>query len=64
MIPNKPSWKKVTLPRSPPSRQSGEEVVASIGINPPLRVLDLACAHGTTAVRAEFLPEPRPGENT
>jgi SAM-dependent methyltransferase len=31
-------------------RQSGEEVVASIGINPPLRVLDLGSGDGTTAV--------------
>jgi ubiquinone/menaquinone biosynthesis C-methylase UbiE len=31
-------------------RQSGEEVVASIGINPPLSVLDLGSGDGTTAV--------------
>ena len=31
-------------------RQSGEEVVESIGIDPPVRVLDLGCGDGTTAV--------------
>jgi ubiquinone/menaquinone biosynthesis C-methylase UbiE len=31
-------------------RESGEDVVASIGINPPVRVLDLGCGDGTTAI--------------
>src|SRR4029077_12794147 len=31
-------------------RQSGEAVVESLGITPPLRVLDLGCGDGTTAV--------------
>lgn len=31
-------------------RQSGEAVVESIGINPPLRALDLGCGDGTTAI--------------
>jgi ubiquinone/menaquinone biosynthesis C-methylase UbiE len=31
-------------------RQSGEVVVESLGIKPPLRVLDLGCGDGTTAV--------------
>ena len=31
-------------------RQSGEAVVESIGIDPPLRALDLGCGDGTTAV--------------
>ena len=31
-------------------RESGEAVVQSIGIEPPLRVLDLGCGDGTTAV--------------
>jgi ubiquinone/menaquinone biosynthesis C-methylase UbiE len=31
-------------------RESGEAVVKSLGIKPPLRVLDLGCGDGTTAV--------------
>src|SRR5271170_8026429 len=31
-------------------RQSGEAVVQSLGIRPPLRALDLGCGDGTTAV--------------
>jgi ubiquinone/menaquinone biosynthesis C-methylase UbiE len=31
-------------------RESGEAVVKSLGITPPLRVLDLGCGDGTTAV--------------
>ena len=31
-------------------RQSGEAVVKSLGVTPPLRVLDLGCGDGTTAV--------------
>src|SRR4029079_12846526 len=31
-------------------RQSGEAVAQSLGIMPPLRVLDLGCGDGTTAV--------------
>src|SRR5438067_11451029 len=31
-------------------RQSGEAVVKSLGITTPLRVLDLGCGDGTTAV--------------
>src|SRR6266404_4579554 len=31
-------------------RQSGEAVVESLGITPPLRALDLGCGDGTTAV--------------
>src|SRR6476661_3825436 len=31
-------------------RESGEAVVKSLGIQPPLRVLDLGCGDGTTAV--------------
>jgi SAM-dependent methyltransferase len=31
-------------------RQSGEVVVQSLGITPPLKVLDLGCGDGTTAV--------------
>jgi ubiquinone/menaquinone biosynthesis C-methylase UbiE len=31
-------------------RQSGEAVIQSMAITPPLRVLDLACGDGTTAI--------------
>ncbi len=36
-------------------RQSGEAVVASLGISPPLRALDLGCGDGTTAVPLALL---------
>ncbi len=36
-------------------RQSGEALVQSIGIAPPLRVLDLGCGDGTTAVPVAHL---------
>ena len=51
MNPNKALWQKGDFTRIAAfMRQSGEAVVASIGINPPLRVLDLGCGDGTTAV--------------
>ena len=31
-------------------RESGEAVVESLGVKPPLRVLDLGCGDGTTAL--------------
>src|SRR6266487_2610450 len=36
-------------------RQSGEAVVKSLGITTPLRVLDLGCGDGTTAVPLALL---------
>jgi ubiquinone/menaquinone biosynthesis C-methylase UbiE len=36
-------------------RQSGEAVVQSLGVKPPLRVLDLGCGDGTTAVPLALL---------
>ena len=36
-------------------RQSGEAVVKSIGVTTPLRVLDLGCGDGTTAVPLALL---------
>lgn len=36
-------------------RQSGEAVVKSLGITPPLRVLDLGCGDGTTAIPLALL---------
>lgn len=51
MNPNKALWEKGDFTQiATLMRQSGEEVVASIGINPPTRVLDLGCGDGTTAV--------------
>jgi ubiquinone/menaquinone biosynthesis C-methylase UbiE len=49
--PNKALWEKgdftaiATL-----MRESGEAVVESLGVKPPLRALDLGCGDGTTAV--------------
>jgi ubiquinone/menaquinone biosynthesis C-methylase UbiE len=51
MSPNKALWQKGDFTKIAAfMRQSGEALVASIGINPPLRVLDLGCGDGTTAV--------------
>jgi ubiquinone/menaquinone biosynthesis C-methylase UbiE len=36
-------------------RQSGEAVVKSLGVTPPLRVLDLGCGDGTTALPLALL---------
>lgn len=36
-------------------RQSGEALVKSLGITPPLRVLDLGCGDGTTAIPLALL---------
>ncbi len=48
---NKALWQKGDFTKIAAfMRQSGEAVVASIGINPPLRVLDLGCGDGTTAL--------------
>jgi ubiquinone/menaquinone biosynthesis C-methylase UbiE len=51
MNPNKALWEKGDFTRIAAfMRQSGEEVVASLRINPPVRVLDLGCGDGTTAL--------------
>jgi len=51
MNPNKALWEKGDFTEIAAfMRQSGEAVVRSIGITPPLRVLDLGCGDGTTAV--------------
>jgi ubiquinone/menaquinone biosynthesis C-methylase UbiE len=51
MNPNKALWQKGDFTKIAAfMRQSGEAIVASIGIKPPLRVLDLGCGDGTTAV--------------
>ena len=51
MNPNKALWEKGDFTEIAAfMRQSGEVVVESLDITPPLRVLDLGCGDGTTAV--------------
>ncbi len=51
MNPNKALWEKGDFTEIAASmRQSGEAVVQSLGLTPPLRALDLGCGDGTTAV--------------
>ncbi|MDX2028741.1 MAG: methyltransferase domain-containing protein [Alphaproteobacteria bacterium] len=51
MNPNKALWEKGDFTAiAALMRQSGEDVVRSLGITPPLRVLDLGCGDGTTAI--------------
>ena len=56
MNPNKALWEKGDFTEIAAfMRQSGEAVVKSIGITTPLRVLDLGCGDGTTAVPLALL---------
>jgi len=49
--PNKALWEKGDFTEIAASmRESGEAVVKSLGITPTLRVLDLGCGDGTTAI--------------
>src|ERR1700742_4930982 len=49
--PNKALWEKGDFTEIAAfMRQSGEVVVESLGITPPVRALDLGCGDGTTAV--------------
>ena len=51
MNPNKALWEKGDFTEiAALMRESGEAVVKSLGITTPLRVLDLGCGDGTTAV--------------
>lgn len=51
MNPNKALWEKGDFTEiAAMMRQSGEAVVNSLGITTPVRVLDLGCGDGTTAV--------------
>ena len=51
MNPNKALWEKGDFTEIAGfMRQSGEAVAQSLGITPPVRVLDLGCGDGTTAV--------------
>ena len=57
MNPNKALWEKVDFTRIAESmRESGEALVKGLGITKGLKVLDLGCGDGTTA-----LPEARLG---
>ena len=59
MNPNKALWEKGDFTRIATSmRESGEALVATLGITEGLEVLDLGCGDGTTAV-----PEARLGAN-
>jgi len=54
--PNKALWEKGDFTRIAASmRDSGEAVIYSLGITPGLRVLDLGCGDGTTALPAARL---------
>ena len=49
--PNKSLWEKGDFSRvAETMRQSGEELVASLDIRPGMKVLDLGCGDGTTAL--------------
>jgi ubiquinone/menaquinone biosynthesis C-methylase UbiE len=51
MNPNKALWEKGDFTEiAALMRQSGEALVGSLGLTPPLRALDLGCGDGTTAV--------------
>jgi ubiquinone/menaquinone biosynthesis C-methylase UbiE len=51
MNPNKALWEKGDFTEiAALMRQSGEAIVKSLGVTPPLRALDLGCGDGTTAV--------------
>ena len=51
MNPNKALWEKGDFTQIAAfMRQSGEAVIQSMAITPPLRVLDLGCGDGTTAI--------------
>lgn len=56
MNPNKALWEKGDFTRIAASmRQSGEDLVQSLGVQKGLKVLDLGCGDGTTALPAARL---------
>lgn len=56
MNPNQALWEKGDFTEiAALIRQAGEAVVKSLGIKPPLRVLDLGCGDGTTALPLALL---------
>jgi SAM-dependent methyltransferase len=51
--PNRALWEKGDFTRvAAAMRDSGEELVASLGIEPEMKILDLGCGDGTTALPA------------
>ena len=59
MNPNKALWEKGDFTRIASSmRESGEALVRAVGVKPGLKVLDLGCGDGTTAVPAAKLGDP------
>ena len=59
MNPNKALWEKGDFTRiAETMRESGEALVAKLGITKGLNVLDLGCGDGTTAI-----PEAKLGAN-
>ena len=53
MNPNKALWEKGDFTRiAAAMRESGDELVESLGVKPGLDILDLGCGDGTTAVPA------------
>ena len=56
MNPNKALWEKGDFTRlAATMRESGEALVQSLGITNGLKVLDLGCGDGTTALPAAKL---------
>jgi SAM-dependent methyltransferase len=56
MNPNKALWEKGDFTRIAESmRESGEDIVRHAGITPGMKVLDLGCGDGTTAIPAAKL---------
>src|SRR3954470_5803628 len=54
--PNKALWEKGDFTRiAATMRESGESLVRNLGIKPGMRVLDLGCGDGTTALPAAKL---------
>ena len=54
--PNKALWEKGDFTRiADTMRESGEDLVATLGIEPGIKVLDLGCGDGTTALPAAEL---------
>ena len=54
--PNQALWEKGDFTRiAATMRESGDALVASLGITPGMKVLDLGCGDGTTALPAARL---------
>ncbi len=56
MNPNKTLWEKSDFTRiAETMRESGEDIVRQAGITPGMKVLDLGCGDGSTAIPAAKL---------